>query len=209
MSVIDQLNWRYATKQFDPEKKIDSETWSTIEESLLLTPSSFGLQPWHFLVVTDQAKRDLLPELCWGQTQPADCSHYVILAALDTLDEAYLDKFLADTAAKRGQKTEDLAGYKDMMIGFFSQMDDAAKQAWAKNQVYIALGQLMAIAAQLGIDACPMEGINPPEFDKIFGLNEKGYSTSVACALGYRSDDDQYAAAPKIRYSSEELITRI
>jgi len=179
--VIDQLNWRYATKQFDSAKKIDADTWQAIEESLLLTPSSFGLQPWHFVVVTDQAKKESLTPLCWGQTQAADCSHFVILAALDDLDEAYIDKFLADTAAKRGQNPADLAGYKEMMMGFFSQMDEETKKAWAKNQVYIALGQLMTVAAQLGIDACPMEGITPAEFDKIFNISDKGYSTSVAC----------------------------
>jgi nitroreductase len=95
------------------------------------------------------------------------------------------------------------------MVGFTNQMDDTAKIQWAKLQTYIALGQLMTSAALLGVDACPMEGIIPAEYDRILGLSEKGLTTSVACALGYRSGDDKYATAPKVRFEKSELLTTL
>ena len=95
-----------------------------------------------------------------------------------------------------------------MMVGFTSQMDDAARLHWSKLQTYIALGQLMTTAAVLGVDACPMEGINPAEYDRILDLPSKGLTTSVACALGYRSDNDKYASAAKVRFPKNDLLTR-
>ena len=95
------------------------------------------------------------------------------------------------------------------MNGFFSNMDDNQTLAWAKNQVYIALGQLMTSAAVLGIDACPMEGIVPTEYDRILGLENSGFSTTVACAMGYRSSSDKYAELPKVRYSANEILQTV
>ena len=203
---IEQLKWRYATKVFDKTKKIDSELWSKVEESLLLTPSSFGLQPWKFIVVTDDAiKKSLLPH-SWGQPQVTDCSHLVVLAARSPLTDIEVTEFIQSTADTRSIPAESLEEYKGMMLGFLSRMDDDARTRWAKNQVYIALGQLMSTAAVLGIDACPMEGITPPEYDKILGLKEQGYTTTLACPLGYRSADDKYASLAKVRYSADKLI---
>jgi len=203
--LIDQLKWRYATKQFDPSKKIDAATWSTIEESLVLTPSSFGLQPWKFIVITSaELKAQLLPH-SWHQAQVTDCSHFVVLCAKETVSHEDIDAFLESIVATRGGSIEDLKGYGDMMRGFTDRMDADAKLAWAKNQVYIALGQLMTTAAMLGVDACPMEGIIPAEYDKL--IQEDGYVTTVACALGYRSDEDKYATAEKVRYSNTEMIS--
>jgi len=96
--------------------------------------------------------------------------------------------------------------YRDMMLGFLSRMDDEGRTTWAKNQVYVALGQLMASAAALGVDACPMEGIIPAEYDKILGLKEQGYTTTLACPLGYRSGEDKYAELAKVRYTADQLV---
>lgn len=205
--LLQQLNWRYATKKFDASKTIPDDTWSAIARSLVLTPSSFGLQPWHFVVVRDsKIKEELLPH-SWGQKQVTDCSHFVVLTAKTSMTEAEIDSFLAHTVKIRGGKIDQLNPYRDMMVGFTNNMDDAAKLQWAKLQTYIALGQLMSTAAVLGIDACPMEGIVPAEYDNILGLQEKGLTTSVACALGYRSADDKYASAPKVRFEESELLT--
>lgn len=207
--LLEQLHWRYATKQFDSSKSIPSDTWSVLEESLVLTPSSFGLQPWHFFVIKSQdVKTELLPH-SWGQKQVTDCSHFVVLAAKTSMTETEIDGFLNRTAEIRGGKIDALNPYRDMMVGFTSQMDDAAILQWAKLQTYIALGQLMTSAAILGIDACPMEGIIPAEYDRILGLEEKGLTTSVACALGYRSDDDKYATATKVRFDKSEILTSL
>ena len=208
-ALIDSLQWRYATKGFDTEKKIPTETWAAIEDSLVLTPSSFGLQPWKFITITDQDTKVDLLEHSWHQRQVVDCSHMVVLCARDGMDEADIDAWLDQLVETRGVTRESLEGYAGMMQGFFSTMDYGKRLAWAKNQVYIALGQLMTSAAVLGVDACPMEGIVPAEYDRILKLEDAGYATTVACAMGYRSADDKYAELPKVRFSSENILARI
>ena len=205
-TLLDALNWRYATKVFDPSQTIQSEAWDAIEESMVLTPSSFGLQPWKFIVVTDpEVKKQLLPH-SWNQQQVVDCSHLVVLAANGPIGTKEIDTFIDTTHAVRGGDKESLQFYRDMMGGFVAKMSDDQLCAWARNQVYIALGQLMASAAVLQIDACPMEGISPTEYDKILGLEGSGYFTTVACPMGYRSADDKYANLPKVRYNKETII---
>jgi len=206
---IDKLNWRYATKQFDPTQKIDSETWAKVEESLLLTPSSFGLQPWKFIVVTDEAVKQALLPHSWSQQQVVDCSHLVVLAARSPISEAEVNEFIELTASTRGTTPEALEGYKALMLGFFARMDDEVRTTWAKNQVYVALGQLMATAAVIGIDACPMEGIVQAEYDTILNLEEQGYTTVVACPMGFRSTQDKYAELAKVRYTADKMIQHV
>ena len=204
MNYLEQLQWRYATKQFDATAKIPANLWDSIEDSLVLTPSSFGLQPWRFFVITDpQIKEALLPH-SWGQRQVVDCSHLVVLCARDGMNGSDIEKFLDASVATRGGSREDLGPYQQLMEGFISNMTEDQKNAWATNQVYIALGQLMATAAALEVDACPMEGINPQEYDKT--LNVDGYKTVVACAMGYRDNADKYATQAKVRYTKDVLI---
>lgn len=205
--LLQQLIWRYATKKFDPTKSIPEEAITALTSSLVLTPSSFGLQPWHFLIIRDPSIREELLPNSWGQAQVTECSHFVVLAAKSETTEADIDNFLDRTVAVRGGQIDQLKPYRDMMIGFTKNMDEAERLQWAKLQTYIALGQLMTCAAVLGIDACPMEGINPAEYDRILKLPEKGYTTSVACALGYRADDDKYSSAPKVRFEEDEVVS--
>ena len=206
----DALNWRYATKKFDAGRPIPEDRWAALEESLVLTPSSYGLQPWKFLIVTDaEVRRSLMPH-SWNQPQPVDCSHFVVFAAKTSVDEAYVDRFIARTAEVRGIPPAALAGYRNMMVGDLVQGPRAAQVAeWAARQAYIALGQFMGSAAFLGIDTCPMEGIVPAEYDRLLGLEGSGYTTVVACAAGYRAAEDKYATASKVRYPASEVIRRI
>ena len=209
LDVIDRLKWRYATKLFDGDKKIPAEIWDKVEESLVLTPSCFGLQPWKFIVITDQAVKDKLLEHSWNQVQVTGCSHLVVLTALKNVDGSDVDKFISDTHAKRGGELISLDPYKGMMNGFLERMTSEQKHAWARNQVYIALGQLMTTAAMLELDACPMEGITPAKYDEILGLENGRYTTVLACPLGYRSEDDKYGELPKVRYGKEDIIEHI
>jgi len=207
--LLHSLQWRYATKVFDSSKKIESSLWDSIEDSLVLTPSSFGLQPWKFIIVTDDAfKAELLPH-SWGQPQIKDCSHLVVLCAKKSVSDSDMENYLNLVAQSRQVTRESLEGYAGMMKGYIGSMDADRAQTWAKSQVYIALGQLMASAAALGVDACPMEGIVPAEYDRILGLEGSEYTTTVACPMGYRSADDKYADLPKVRYNKENIISRI
>ncbi len=208
--LLAALNWRYATKKFDPTRKIPAETWSALEQALVLSPSSFGIQPWKFLVVTDPSVREKLVPVSWGQTQPKDGSHHVVFAVRKDLPEAHIDRYVARTAEVRGTTSEALAPFKKMMMG--SLEGARAKgylDTWQKHQVYIALGQFMASAAVLGVDTCPMEGIEPSKYDEILGLTGTGYATVVACAAGYRAADDKYASLPKVRFPASEVIQHL
>ncbi|MEI6536106.1 MAG: NAD(P)H-dependent oxidoreductase [Verrucomicrobiaceae bacterium] len=204
--LIDSLNWRYATKAFDPNKKIPADIWSALEKSLVLTPSSYGLQPWKFLVITDKALRESLVPHAWNQRQIADCSHLVVMLAKKTVGEADIDKLIHRIAEVRGGTADALAAYKSMMMGSLTQAAPEFIIEWAKKQTYIALGQFMGAAATLGIDTCPMEGFVAPKFDEILGLNATDYTTSVLCPAGYRSADDKYAVLPKVRFKAEDVI---
>lgn len=208
--LLSQLNWRYATKQFDPQRPISPETWAALEESLVLTPSSFGLQPWKFLVVTDSATRERLVPASWGQRQVADASHLVVFAVKSNFGEADIDAYLNRIVAVRGGSREALGGYRDMMVGSLMQnRDDRGRKSWATNQTYIALGNFLTSAALLGVDACPLEGIEPAKYDEILGLKAQGFTTAVAAAAGYRAAGDKYAAAKKVRYPKDEVLVEI
>ena len=206
-SLLQQLNWRYATKKFDPAKKISAADWAVLEEALILTASSYGLQPWKFIVVTDPALKAKLRPASWNQSQVEDCSHLVVFTAKQDITEADLDRFVARTAEVRGSTVESLAGYKGFMMGdLVNGARHAVIHEWAARQTYIAMGNLLTSAALLGIDACPFEGIEPAKYDEILGLKGTGYATISACPVGYRADDDKYAAAPKVRFAAKDII---
>jgi nitroreductase len=203
--VVEQLRWRYATKKFDPARTISAGTWAALEQALVLTPSSYGLQPWKFFVVTDPAVKAKLPEHSWGQRQPQDCSHMVVLALKANLGEADVDRHVARMSEVRGQTVESLARFKQTMMGSLADPPFDIND-WAARQVYIALGQFMACAALLGVDTCPMEGIDPAKYDEVLGIGAQGYRTVVACPAGYRAADDKYAQVPKVRFKAEDVI---
>ena len=207
--LLSALRWRYATKQFDPARKIPADVWDVLEESLVLTPSSFGLQPWKFIVVRDPAVRARLQPESWNQPQVTEASHFVVLAARTDLTKSDIDTWITRMAEAQNKQADDLAPLKGMIAGFAETMSCEARHAWNTRQVYIALGQLMTSAAVLGIDTCPMEGISAAAYDRILGLEESGYATAVACALGYRSADDKYAAMPKARFERSKVIKSI
>jgi nitroreductase len=205
--IRERLSWRYACKRFDPARKVSAETWDAIEQSLVLTPSSFGLQPWRFVVITAQELKDRLPPISWHQTQPRECSHMVVLAARRSLDEAYVDHFVDSVAETRSIARETLAGYRNVMVKSVQRPEQELLD-WNTRQVYIALGQLMTAAAMLGVDTCPMEGIDAHAYDLLLGLAESAYTTVLACAVGYRHPEDKYATLPKVRFSTAEMVQR-
>ncbi len=209
-TLIHQLEWRYATKDFDPLKKIPAADWAKLEQALVLTPSSYGMQPYKFLVITDPAVKEKLVPASWNQRQPADCSHYVVFAARTANSLADVDEYMARIAEVRGGTADALGGFKKMLVADVVDGERGkAATEWAARQAYIALGNFMTAAALIGIDTCPMEGFVPSQYDEILGLREKGLTAAVACAAGYRSADDKYAALPKVRFAAGKLIVHI
>lgn len=204
------LHWRYAVKKFDPAKRIPAEIWSALEAALVLTPSSIGLQPWRFIVVTGPAVKARLAPAAWNQPQVADCSHFVVFAVHRDLGAAHVQRHIDRMVQVRGVAPETLVKFRAMVM---RNLDEARAQGrldtWQSHQIYIALGNFMTAAALLGVDTCAMEGIEPAKFDEILGLRDTPYATVVACAAGYRLSDDKYATAKKVRFPAEEVIVRV
>jgi len=206
-TLISALSWRYATKVFDPSRKVSDADMKVLMQSLVLTPSSFGLQPYRFLVVTDPALKARLREASWGQSQITDCSHLVVFLARQQMTEADVDHYIQRIAKVRGDQPENLAGYRSMIVGtLVTGPRSASVPEWAARQAYIALGQFMAAAAMLGLDTCPMEGLDPKKYDEILGLEATPFRTVVACPVGYRAEADKYASLAKVRFPVEELV---
>ncbi|NEP19214.1 MAG: NAD(P)H-dependent oxidoreductase [Leptolyngbya sp. SIO4C1] len=202
--LLQQLNWRYATKQFDPDQQISEALWTRLEHSLVLSPSSFGLQPWKFFVVRDPQLRQQFQQYAWDQSQVVEASHLVVFAYKRGINASDVDRYIQRVASVRQTPIEDLQGFSDMIKGYIDRVSDI--DAWSARQTYIALGMFLSAAAMLGIDACPMEGFDPDKVDQALGLPEQGYASVALCAAGYRSEEDKYADLAKVRFPAEQVI---
>ncbi len=208
--LLAALQWRYATKKFDPSRRVDPATWSALEDALVLTPSSWGIQPWKFFVITDPATRHALLQHSWGQRQIVDASHVVVFAVKHPVTADDVHRHVVNTAAVQGTNIADLAGLEKMVAGFLAEPPYPLDlKAWATRQVYLALGNFMTCAALLGIDTCPMEGLDPVGYDKALGLEGTGYFTVAACPAGFRAADDKHAARPKVRFAKSEIVVSL
>lgn len=206
--LLGALNWRYAVKQYDRSRPLDDATWRALEEALVLTPSSVGLQPWKFVVVDDPAVRARLREASYGQPQITDAAKIVVFAARTGFAETDVDRYVARVAAVRGTTVEALAGLKGAAMTVVAR-PEADRDAWAARQTYIALGNLLTAAAVLGVDATPMEGIEPTRYDDILDLPAQGYRTLAVTAVGHRSPEDKYATLPKVRFDRAEVVSHV
>lgn len=208
-TIIDALNWRYATKAFDTTKKVSEKDLENILEATRLTASSFGLQPWKVIVVTNPEIRAKLRENAWGQAQVTDASHLVVFAIQKNLNVAYVDHYVDLVSKARGVDASALKGYADMMKGSVSGRSPEALKEWAARQAYIALGTLLVAAAEAQIDTCPMEGFDPAKFDEILGLSKLGLESVLVAPIGYRSSDDASAHFKKVRFPKEEIFVEV
>jgi nitroreductase len=199
--LLEGLQSRYAVKRFDPEGRIPAEVWETLVQSLLLSPSSYGLQPWRFLVIEAPRLRAALREASWGQSQVTDADKLVVFLARTDLAAADVQRLIDRTAEVRGVPASALDGYKAMMLKAIDKPKEALA-AWNARQAYIALGSFLTAAAALGVAACPMEGFDPAAYDRLLGLEGSGYTSIVVAAAGVAAD----APSPKVRYAREELV---
>lgn len=205
--LVEKLKWRYAVKKFDSSKKISQPDLEALKQGLILSPSSYGLQPWKFLFIQNPEIRKELRTHSWNQSQVEEASHFVVICNLVQLDETYVKKFIKQMALQRGLAEQSMKSYEEMMIQNVAQGGQVKDvTTWAAKQCYIALGNLMNNAAMLGIDSCPLEGFDPQKYNEILKLNTTAYRSAVACAIGYRSLEDNYALAQKVRFEEKDLI---
>ncbi len=208
--LIEVHSWRYAVKKFDSTKKIPDLIWKALEKTLILAPSSYGLQPWKFLIVQDPAVRKQLTPLSWNQSQIEDCSHLVVLCRRTDITEQDIQKHIDRIVEVRGTDPSKLVGYK---AGMLKDAVHGPRHSWVKEwtarQVYIAFGSFMTSAALLEVDTCPIEGIDPSGYDKVLKLEGSGYETVAACPVGYRSPDDLTQKNVKVRFEDHQIIKYI
>ncbi|MEM7184128.1 MAG: NAD(P)H-dependent oxidoreductase [Spirochaetota bacterium] len=209
MSILEKLNWRYAVKEFDAEKKLSEEQVNTLVESFNLTATSFGIQALRLVQVEDTGLREKVKEQAWGQSQITDASQLFILCSDSKVDDASVDAFANRMVETRKVPLDAIQEYVNTMKGMIGKMDDDRKANWMARQVYIALGTMLTAAAVEGIDACPMEGFNPQGVDEVLGLKEKGLAPVVICTVGFRAVDDSYQNMAKVRKSKEEILLKL
>lgn len=210
--ILDALKWRYAVKKFDPTKKIPEKILQEIKDALVLSPSSFGLQPWKFLFITNPEIRAELRKYSWDQSQITDASHLVVLCRQEKIDESFVNKWVDRMKEKNNRPPEKLEMYRNMVLNNVVKGDSyrAKNQGgYMQNQVFIALGNLMTAAAMLEIDTCPIGGFDSEKYDEILGLKEKGLRSCVVCPIGYRSEEDWHKDDPKVRFPEAEVIEDI
>lgn len=205
-SVSDALTWRYAVKKYNPDAKISASDWKALTQSLLLAPSSYGLQPYKFIVVENPEVREKLKTVSWNQSQVTDASHYVVFLYKDNVDERFIQKYLDRISEVRGATPESLEGFKSMMVQNIAKAPEEKTRVWSQRQAYIAMGFLLETAALLKVDATPMEGLDPSAYDNILGLEGSGWKTVASVALGYRHSDDAFQNLKKVRFTEDSVI---
>jgi nitroreductase / dihydropteridine reductase len=206
MQLIKNLKWRYATKKFDPNRKVSSEDLEKIKEAIQLSASSYGLQPYKILIIEDAALREKLKLASWNQSQITDASHLIVFCNYSVIKDETVEDYIQLKADTEGIGIEAINKYGDFIKEKIAEKTDIEKCYWTAKQTYLALGNLLAACAELEIDACPMEGFERKRYNDILRLSERGLNTSVIATIGYRSDNDQARKAKKVRKSFETLF---
>lgn len=204
----ERMNWRYATKKMDPSKKVSQEKLDRILEAVRLAPTSSGLQPFEVIAVKNPALREKLQEAAFGQTQITDSTAVLVFAAWDNYTEARIDGVLDLTETVRGMKSETLTGYFDRLKGVYLPRDERTNFEHAARQAYIGLGLAVTAAAFEEVDATPMEGFDPAQFDEILDLAKRGLKTVAILPVGYRAaEGDWLNGAKKVRRPMDQFVT--
>lgn len=209
MHTQNWLKWRYATKKFDSTKKVSEEDLNYILEAGNLAATSYGLQPFKIVVVTDKEKKQALMAQAYNQGHVGENSALLVFAARTDVDAAYIAEYTARIERTRGLSTGSVDGYKDMMVGDLTNRTEADRLVWAQKQAYIALGTMMVAASEKGIDHCGMEGFSPAGFNEVLGLAELNLHATVILPIGYRSTEDDTQHYAKVRKDLADLVVRI
>lgn len=208
MNIQTAMNWRYAVREFAPEK-LDDQVVETLLEATRKSASSYGLQPYKVILVNSESvRKDLLP-FSFGQQKVFKCSNLVVFAANTDIGDQTVDRYVQQYLKIRGVTYEEVAAYADHMRQALASKSAGEKREWAHQQTYIALGTLLTSAALLEVDSCPMTGFDQQAFDQVLGLSDLGLETTAIVALGYRSENDRSAEMPKVRMDYGDFVIRI
>lgn len=207
MNLLDKLNWRYATKVFDASMKVSESDLDFLKEAIRLSVSSYGLQMYRVLIIENEEIRKELRKASWGQAQITDASHLFVFCNYTKNHDQYVDDYIQlviDT--QKIVNTQGLKKYGESIKSSIANMTSEARKSWAEKQTYLALNNLIVACADRQIDACPMEGFDKQEYNRLLGLDEMGLNASVIATVGYRSTKDETQRRKKVRKPIKELF---
>jgi nitroreductase/dihydropteridine reductase len=209
MSLVKAFEWRYATKKYDTTKKVDDAVFADLAETVRLAPSSFGLQPYKFLLVEDEAKLEEISRSAHGQPQITTGAHVMVLAVETNIDEKTVASYIDKAAIARQTERKNLEAREQFVNMMINELDYAQRIDWAEKQAFLAIGVFVAAAAAAGVDASPMEGFDNAAINDILGLKERNLTSALLFVIGYRSEEDEFATIPKVRKPKEEIFQTI
>jgi len=207
--IIEKLQWRYACKKFDANKKLSDEKLNILKESFNLTATSYGLQPLKMVVIEDKNIKKKLVPFSMDQKQVEDASHVLILCIESEIKGKYIKNHFERVEAIRNTSRTILEPFETFLVDSFSEKTSEEIDLWMTKQAYLALGNLLTVCALEKIDACPMEGFEPNKYDQLLGLNEMGLKSVLVLPVGYRAEDDFFSTLKKVRRGVEEVIIEI
>ena len=206
MNIIDYYNWRYATKKFNPTKKLADSDLELIKESVRLAPSSYGLQLFKVLIIKSKSLKEKLKEVSYNQSQIAEASHLFVFCNYTKVFEQDIDLYIKTRSKVQQQPENELQKYGAFLKTNLLKKNTSETSIWTTNQVYIALAHLMTACATLQVDSCPIEGFEIEQYNEILELNERHMNAAVVAAVGYRSESDKSQNDIKVRKSSGILF---
>jgi len=209
MDIINNLKWRYATKKFDPNKKINKSDLEILKEAVQLSVSSYGLQLYKVLIIEDKEIRKKLQTASWNQKQITEASHLFVFCNYKKVESDHIDSFIRLTAETRNLEFEKLIGYGDFIKTKLAEKNNIEQSNWLERQPYLALSNLLMACASMQIDSCPMEGFEAEEYNRILGLDEKGLNACVIATIGYRDSSDDSMNFSKVRKPMEILFEEV
>lgn len=204
--IIDDLNWRYATKRFDPDKKLSEEQLNIVKESVRLSASSYGLQAYKVLQIDDPETRQKLMVASYGQQPVVDASHLFVFCAYTKVEDSDVHRYMQLISDTRETVQEELDRFGKGIITSIKNKSQEQIINWTSKQTYIALGQLLHTCASLRVDALPMEGFDPSSYNRILNLDEVNLTATLACPVGFRHDEDSAQFRKKVRKSSDDIF---
>ncbi len=206
MNLLEIMQWRYATKIFDPSLKVSDENIEYLKKVIRLTPSSYGLQPYKIQIITDEKIKKELHPYSYHQRQIVEASHLFVFANRTKIDETYLEHFYRLKARVQGKKFEDYFDYIKRVSGFIQSLSETELLEYTALQTYMALETLLIAAAERKIDTCAIGGFEPEKYNEILGYENMNLNACVVVAVGYRSGEDLNQYLPKFRLPEDELF---
>ncbi len=204
--IIKNLQWRYATKKFDPNKKLSDDQVTVLKAAFNLTATSYGLQPLRMLVISDDKIKEQLPPITMKQLQVRDASHVLVFCVEETISQQFVRDHFNRVEEIRNTDRKILDDYEDYLLDYFSNKNEAEIRDWITKQAYLAMGNLLTVCAAEGIDSCPMEGFEPDKYDELLQLKDLGLRSVLVMPVGFRAEDDMFASMKKVRRGIGDVV---